>query len=119
MKENSFETFKPATEQDIRDFLSVVLTIDPGFDVERYLDKKKPFHMSPLMKAYIEDHMTSTYYSLTFMKHPTMTEVFLRESYPTLDWPAGLEPLPCPIVDKENPEKISDVLISGRLEGFK
>jgi thymidylate kinase len=117
LKENSFETFKPATEQDIRDFLSVVLTIDPGFDVERYLDKKKPFHMSPLVKAYIEDHMTSTYYSLTFMKHPTMTEVFLRESYPTLDWPAGLEPLPCPIVDKENPEKylsyekVSDLLV--------
>ena len=117
LKENSFETFKPATDQDIRDFLSVVLTIDPGFDVERYLDKKKPFHMSPLVKAYIEDHMTSTYYSLTFMKHPTMTEVFLRESYPTLDWPAGLEPLPCPIVDKENPEKylsyekVSDLLV--------
>ena len=105
LKENSFETFKPATDEDIKAFLSVVQNIDEDFDVERYLNKKKPYHLSPILKSFIEEHMTPTYYSLSFMRHKTLSVEVLREKYPLIDWPAGLEPLPCPVINKENPDK--------------
>ena len=105
LKENSFETFMPASEDEIKQFLNILLEIDDEFDVERFLDKKKPFHFSPKLKAYIDEHLSTTYYSLTFMKHANMTKEFLLQNYPGTDWQEGLDPLPCPLIDKDNPER--------------
>ena len=105
LKENSFETFRPASDEEIKDFLNVIQVIDPEFDVDRFLDKKKPYHFSPLLKAYLEKHLVSTHYSLTFMRQDSMSKEFLNENYPAKVWSDDLVPVPCPVVDKENPEK--------------
>jgi hypothetical protein len=39
LKVRRFETFKPATENEIKEFLDVLVEIDEEFDVERFLDK--------------------------------------------------------------------------------
>ena len=105
LKENEFEVFKPASDQEIREFLSVLTEVDPDFDVDRFLDKKKPYHYSPDMKAYLEEHVTFTHYSLTFMRHSSLSKEFLLENFPDKCWPAGLEPVPCPVLDKDNPDR--------------
>ena len=105
LKENWFETFKPATEIEIKEFLNVLVEIDEEFDVERFLDKKKPFHFSPKMKDYLESHPTVTHYSLTFKKYPTMSQEFLMDSFPECDWTTSLGAVPCPVVDKDNPHR--------------
>lgn len=105
LKENEFEVFKPATDQDIKDFLNILLEIDEEFDVERFLDKKKPYHFSLKIKAYLDQHLTSTHYSLTFMKYASMSKVFLSENFPEYEWPRDLSPVPCPVVDQENPHR--------------
>ena len=92
--------FKPATDQDIKDFLNILLEIDEEFDVERFLDKKKPYHFSLKIKAYLDQHLTSTHYSLTFMKYASMSKVFLSENFPEYEWPRDLSPVPCPVVDQ-------------------
>ena len=105
LKENWFETFKPATEIEIKEFLNVLVEIDEEFDVERFLDKKKPFHFSPKMKDYLESHLTVTHYTLTFKKYPTMSQEFLMDSFPECDWTTSLGAVPCPVVDKDNPHR--------------
>ena len=105
LKENTFEVFKAASDEEIKEFLGILVNIDPEFNVDRFLDKKKPYHFSPLIKDYIEEHVTVTHYSLTFMRDQVMTKDILNERYPSVDWPIDLEPIPCPVVDKENPEK--------------
>ena len=47
LKENFFEIFKPAKDDEIKDFLAIVKNVDPKFDVDKFLDKKKPYHYSP------------------------------------------------------------------------
>ena len=105
LKENAFEVFKAASDEEIKEFLGILVNIDPEFNLERFLDKKKPYHFSPLIKDYIEEHVTITHYSLTFKRDEVMTVDVLNERYPSVDWPIDLEPIPCPVVDKENPEK--------------
>lgn len=105
LKENEFEIFKPASDHEIKEFLSVLVEVDPDFDVDRFLDKKKPYHYSLVMKAYLEDHVTFTHYSLTFMRDSPLSKEFLLEKFPDKCWPAGLEPVPCPVQDKDNPDR--------------
>ena len=108
LKENMFEVFTAATDEQVKEFLSVIVSIDPDFDVERYLDKKKPYHYSPAIRDYIDKHITMTHYSLTFMKQSPLTREFLIESYPMVDWPGDLEPLPCPVLDTGDLTKFLD-----------
>ena len=105
LKENYFETFKTANDVEIKQFLAVVQSIDPEFDVEKFTDKKKPYHYSPEIRSYLDKHLTATYYSLTFMRNSSLTKEHLQETFPDKDWPADLGPLPCPIIDSENPER--------------
>ena len=49
LKDNFFETFDAATDEDIEEFLAVIRTVDPEFDTKLYLDKKKPFHYTPAL----------------------------------------------------------------------
>ena len=105
LKENYFETFNPASDEEIKEFLSVVKEVDAEFDVDRFMDKKKPYHYSPLIKNFLEKNVKLTHYSLTFMRHSTMSKEFLDENFPDKIWPTDLEPIPCPVIDKDNPER--------------
>jgi hypothetical protein len=51
------------------------------------------------------EHVTFTHYSLTFMRHSSLSKEFLLENFPDKCWPAGLEPVPCPVLDKDNPDR--------------
>ena len=44
LKGNFFDTFEAATDEEVRQFLAIIETVDPEFDVDSFLDKKKPFH---------------------------------------------------------------------------
>ena len=41
LKENNFEVFKPASEKEVKDFLNIIVEVDPDFDIVNYLDKSK------------------------------------------------------------------------------
>ena len=59
LKENAFETFEAASDDEIKHFLGILTKVDQEFDVVRFLDKKKPCHYSQKLKEYIESHMTN------------------------------------------------------------
>ena len=105
LKENFFETFQPASDKDIKEFLAVLVEVDPDFDVDDYLDKSKTYHYSPAIKTYLERHAGFTYYSISFRRNVDLSPDYLRKKFPNLFWSTSLEPLPCPILDKENPGK--------------
>ena len=44
LKGNFFDTFEAATDEEVWQFLAIIETVDPEFDVDSFLDKKKPFH---------------------------------------------------------------------------
>ena len=105
LKGNYFETFDAATEEDIHNFLAIIQTVDPEFDVHEFLDKKKPFNYSPTLKNYLDEHVTSTHYAITFKRHEQMSVQFLNEKYPEVSWSVPLEPVPCPVLDSRKSEK--------------
>jgi hypothetical protein len=105
LKENFFETFDAATDEDIEQFLAIVKTVDPEFDVNQYLDKKKPFHYTPALKLFIEEHVTFTHYCITFKRHNVMSVEFLNKTYTHLNWTLPLEPVPCPVFDSKSDHK--------------
>ena len=105
LKDNFFETFEPDSEQHIKQCLALLLEIDTDFDVDDYLDKSKTYHYSPTIKAYLEKHAVFTYYSISFKRNEDLSPDFLRLKFPDIDWVTSLEPLSCPILDKDNPGK--------------
>ena len=105
LKGNYFETFQAASEEDITKFLAIVQTVDPEFDVSEFQDKKKPYNYSPTIKAYIDEHVTTTHYAITFKRHTLMSTEFLSEAYPQVRWSVPLEPVPCPVLDDKKSEK--------------
>ena len=105
LKGNYFETFEAASDEEIKQFLAVIETVDHEFDVDKYLDKKKPFHYTPTLKAFIDEHVIFTHYAITFQRYKKMSIEYLQEAYPEGSWTLPLEPLPCPVVSSENSEK--------------
>ena len=105
LKENFFETFDPASLIAMKEFFEILKQIDEEFDVDDYFDKSRTYHYSPAIKAYLETHAVFTYYSISFKRHDDLTVKSLEERFPFLEWPADLEALSCPILDKENPGK--------------
>ena len=114
LKGNAFQVFDPATEGEVREFFTIVTSIDENFDVDEFMDKSKTYHYSPGVKAYLEDHMISTYYSISLKRDKDLGHEALMQKNPDINWPqAGLQTLSCPLLDKENPEKFvsySDLL---------
>ena len=105
LKGSYFDTFDAATEDEIYNFLAIIQTVDPEFDVHEFLDKKKPYNYSPAMKAFIDEHVTSTHYAITFQRHKDMSIEFLSGAYPEANWSVPLEPVPCPVLDAKNSDK--------------
>ena len=69
LKDNFFEVFEPASDDDIKEFFSVMVGIDPEFEVDDYLDKSKTYHYSPAIKAYLDKHAVFTYYSINLKRN--------------------------------------------------
>ena len=105
LKENLFEVFESADQAEIEDFMNILKTVDPSFNVSDYLDTKKKFHLTGLLLEYFKDVATESYYCITMTKHRNMTSEFLNSLYPDLNLPFDLHPIPCPVKDKENPDK--------------
>ena len=105
LKGNYFETFTAATDEDIESFLTIIKTIDTEFDVKEFLDKKKPYHYSPALKEFLDCHVTFTHYAITFKRQEDMNINFLSQNYPEMNWTESLDPVPCPVFDKENEGK--------------
>ena len=105
LKGNFFETFQAATDEEVKEFLAIIRTVDDEFDVDEFLDKKRPYQYTPALKMFIEEHVTSTHYAITFQRHRNMSLEFLKEKYPDENWTVPLGPVPCPIVDPLNPDK--------------
>ena len=105
LKDNFFEIFDAATDEDIEQFLAIVKTVDPEFDIALYLDKKKPFHYTPDLKLFIDEHDTFTHYCITFKRHKLMSVEFLNQTFPHINWTVPLEPVPCPVFDSKTEKK--------------
>ena len=105
LKENKFEVFTSATKAEIESFMDILKTVDPDFNTDEYLDTKKKFHMTGLLRDYYDEVSTDCYYCITLMRHRNMSADFLNTLYPTLNLPFDLHPIPCPVKDKEDPEK--------------
>ena len=82
-----------------------MVEIDREFEVDDYMDKSKTYHYSPAIKAYLDKHAVFTYYSINFKRNENISVDFLRARFPSIDKVGSLEPLPCPIPDKNNPDK--------------
>jgi protein associated with RNAse G/E len=74
------ETFDAATSEDINEFLDIIKSVDKDFDVEEFMDKKKPYHYTPDLKSFIDSHVTFTHYAITFKRHGEMDLDFLIEN---------------------------------------
>lgn len=105
LKGNYFETFNAASEEDIQKFLAIVQSVDPEFDVGEFQDKKKPYNYSPTIKSYIDEHVTTTHYAITFKRHKEMSAEFLSEVCPQVSWSVPLEPVSCPVLEDKKSEK--------------
>ena len=105
LKGNFFETFHPASALELEEFFEILKEVDDKFEVDEFLDKSKTYHYSPGIKSYIDKHLVFTYYSVSFMRDKDSTVQSLKQKNPSIDWPADLETVPCPVPDKENPEK--------------
>ena len=105
LKDNNFEVFKPATEEEVKDFLSIIVEVDAEFDIINYLDKTKTYHFSSKIKEFMDKHLVFTHYSVTFKRYQKMPLAFLNREFPGTVWNAPLEAVPCPMVDKSDPEK--------------
>ena len=105
LKENPFEVFEASSREEVREFMNVLKTVDGAFDVDDFLDTKKKFHLTGPLLLYYEEVATETYYCITMTRHRNMSADFLNNLYPDLNLPFDLHPIPCPIKDKENPEK--------------
>ena len=105
LKENPFEVFKAAEREEIREFMSILQNIDASFDVDDFLDTKKKFHLAGPLLEYYRQVASETYYCITMARHRNMSANFLNDRYDDLNLPFDLHPIPCPVMDKENPEK--------------
>ena len=105
LKENRFEVYEPSARVEIEEFMNILKTVDPTFDVSAYLDTKKTFHLTGLLLKYYNEVATDCYYCITLVKHRNMSADFLNSLYPSLNLPFDLHPIPCPAKDKKNPEK--------------
>ena len=105
LKENPFEVFKAAEKEDIHEFMSILQTVDASFDVDDFLDTKKKFHLTGPLLKYYRQVASETYYCITMARHRNMSANFLNDLYDDLNLPFDLHPIPCPVMDKENPEK--------------
>ena len=105
LKGNFFETFQAASDTAVREFLEIIKTVDVEFDVDVFLNKKKPYQFTPALKLFIDEHVTSTHYAITFKRHSDLSLEFLNEKYPDENWTVPLGPIPCPILDPSNPDK--------------
>ena len=105
LKGNPFEVFKAAKKEEIHELMSIIQTIDDQFDVDDFLDTKKKFHLTGSLLDYYRQVASETYYCITLARHRNMSANFLNDLYDGLNLPFDLHPIPCPIIDKENPEK--------------
>ena len=105
LKENNFEVYESATKAEIENFMRILNTVDPSFDVLEYLDTKKKFHITGSLLDYFKEVATDCYYCITLMRHKNMSAEFLNSLYPNLNLPFDLHPIPCPVKDKDNPDK--------------
>ena len=105
LKDNFFDTFDAAMDEDIEQFFAIIKTVDPEFDIMLYLDKKKPFHYTPALKLFLDEHVTFTHYSITFKRHNLMSAEFLNQTYSHINWTLPLEPVPCPVFDSKTENK--------------
>ena len=121
LKENCFEVYKSADQAEIEDFMNILKKVDPSFNVSDYLDTKKKFHLTGLLLEYFEEVATDCYYCITMTRHRNMTADFLNNLYPNLNLPFDLHPIPCPLKDKDNPDKFmkfEDLYFSNSLRTY-
>ena len=105
LKENFFNVFDAAREEEIKEFMKVLKKVDDSFRVSDYLDKKKKFHLTGALLEYYKEVSTETYYCITMERHKNMSSDFLNSLYENMNLPLDLHPIPCPVRDPENPEK--------------
>ena len=105
LKENNFEVYESATRAEIENFMSILNTVDPNFNVSEFLDTKKKFHITGSLQDYFKEVATDCYYCITLMRHNNMSAEFLNSLSPNLNLPFDLHPIPCPVKDIDNPDK--------------
>ena len=58
--------------------MDILKTVDPDFNTDEYLDTKKKFHMTGLLRDYYDEVSTDCYYCITLMRHRNMSADFLN-----------------------------------------